>query len=132
MIPLKVRSQLINDVFSLSQANKVDTNKPFELIKYLSNENEYLPWYSFLSRVDFYMDMIGSSEIYGDFRDYILDLVRPIYFKLTWYDDKTDDWLTRKLRSLILRFACSLDLPDCVQKSKTLFSEFMRDESTNK
>jgi hypothetical protein len=43
-----MRSQLINDVFSLSQANKVSSIKPFELVKFLPKENEYLPWNTFI------------------------------------------------------------------------------------
>jgi hypothetical protein len=90
-----MRSQLINDVFSLSQANKVSSIKPFELVKFLPKENEYLPWNTFINRVSFYIDMLESTEIYGDFENYLLDLVQPIYKKLTWINQENDSWLTR-------------------------------------
>ena len=40
--------------------------------------------------------MIESTEIYGDFNNYILELVKPIYDTLTWENDiKSDTWLKR-------------------------------------
>jgi len=66
------------------------------LIKYLSNEFEYLPWNTFIKRLNYYIDMIESTEIYGDFNNYILELVKPIYDTLTWENDiKSDTWLKR-------------------------------------
>jgi hypothetical protein len=67
------------------------------LIKYLSNEFEYLPWNTFIKRLNYYIDMIESTEIYGDFNNYILELVKPIYDTLKWENDDTkiDTWLNR-------------------------------------
>jgi hypothetical protein len=48
-----------------------------------------------LNRVSFYIDMLESTEIYGDFENYLLDLVQPIYKKLTWINQENDSWLTR-------------------------------------
>ena len=90
-----MRSQLINDIFSLSQADKISSIKPFELIKFLPNEDEYLPWSTFINRVSFYIDMLESTEIYGDFENYLLELVTPIYTKLTWSNQEKDSWLTK-------------------------------------
>lgn len=41
--------------------------------------------------------MIESTEIYGDFNNYILELVKPIYDTLKWENDDTkiDTWLNR-------------------------------------
>lgn len=90
-----MRSQLINDVFSLSQGDKISSIKPFGLIKFLPNENEYLPWNTFINRVSFYIDMLESTEIYGEFENYLLDLVKPVYRKLSWINEETDSWLTK-------------------------------------
>ena len=90
-----MRTQLVNDAFSLSQANKIDSTKPFELIKYLSKEREYLPWSLFIKNLDFYHDMISTTEINGDFSNFLLDLVEPIYLSLKWDDHKNEPWLKR-------------------------------------
>ena len=94
-----MRAQLINDVFSLAQSNRIDPVKPFELIKYLSGEFEYLPWNTFIKRLNFYIDMVESTQIYGDFNSYLLDLVKPIYNEIKWSENVTSDsWLKRYLK----------------------------------
>ena len=90
-----MRAQLINDVFSLAQANQIDPIKPFEIAKYLLNEIEYLPWMSLISRIDYYIDMLDKTDIYGEFKSYLLELISPIYFKLSWNDNPNDTWLER-------------------------------------
>ena len=79
----------------MAQANKIDAVKPFEIIKYLPSEAEYLPWSVFISRISFYIDMLESSDFYGEFDGYIRELVRPIYEKLTWENSPADSWLTK-------------------------------------
>jgi aminopeptidase N len=95
IIPSKMRSQLINDAFGLAQANKLDPIKPFELINYLNNENEYLPWSTFVSGLNFYIDMLGSTDSYGDFVSFISSVIQPIYDKLTWSSSDHDSWLDK-------------------------------------
>ena len=90
-----MRSQLINDAFGLAQANKLDPIKPFELINYLNNENEYLPWSTFVSGLNFYIDMLGSTDSYGDFVSFISSVIQPIYDKLTWSSSDHDSWLDK-------------------------------------
>ena len=68
---------------------------PLELAKYLSNEFDYLPWNVFLSRIKFYTDMLGSSQVSGDMQSYLRNLVEPYYKKLGWDDDVSQEWLDR-------------------------------------
>lgn len=95
MIPIRIRAQLINDAFSLAQSNQIDPIKPFEIIKYLTNEVEYLPWVATISRLDYYIDMLDTTDLYGQFKTYLLELIKPVYFKLTWNDDPNDTWLEK-------------------------------------
>ena len=90
-----MRSQLINDMFSLAQADKISSTKPFELTKFLINENEYLPWNTFINRISFYVNMLDTTELYQDFESYLLDLVKPTYFQLTWANRESDSWVTK-------------------------------------
>ncbi len=80
----------------MAQANQIDPVKPFELIKYLSKEFEYLPWNTFIKRLNYYVDMIESTEIYGDFNNYLIEIVKPVYDDLKWESDMNNDsWLKR-------------------------------------
>jgi hypothetical protein len=95
MIPTRMRAQLINDIFSLAQANKVNATKPFDFIEYISgNENEYLVWSVCLSRIQLYIDLLESTELYGQFKSYLLKLIEPVYARLTWNDRPNDKWLS--------------------------------------
>ena len=50
---------------------------------------------TFINRLSYYVDMIESTEIYGNFNNYLLNLVEPIYLDIKWEDDKSDSWLKR-------------------------------------
>lgn len=90
-----MRGQIINDLFSLAQANKIRATKPFELIQFVVNEDAYVTWSALLDRLGFYINVIESTEVYGELRNYLIQLIRPIYSKLTWESKSTDSWLTR-------------------------------------
>lgn len=91
-----MRAQLINDAFSLSQATLLNANLPLELVNYLSNEFEYLPWSVFLNRVKFYLDMLSSNQLNIDLKVYFSKLVEPFYVKLGWFERKINDqWLEK-------------------------------------
>ena len=95
LIPTRIRGQIINDLFSLAEANKITVTKPFEMIKYIRTETEYLPWDVLLSRLGFFINLFEATEIYGNLREFLIELVKPIYKKLTWSDSQTDSWLDR-------------------------------------
>lgn len=127
-----MRGQIINDLFSLAQANKIRPTKPFELSSYMANEDEHLPWSVLIDRLSFYINVIQSTEVYGELRNYLIDLIRPVYSRLTWESKQTDSWLTSQLRTDIIRFACNQGLDDCVKKARSLYSEWMTNPAENK
>ncbi len=128
-----MRAQLINDAFSLAQAHIQDPILPFELIRYMKTEREYLPWNTFIKRVNYLVDMLEMSDTYGLFNTYLLELVKPIYDELTWSEsNEGDSWLKRLLRTEIIQFACAREHRDCLDKAKSLFKEWTNDQSTNK
>ena len=131
-IPTRNRAQLINDAFSLAQANLLDATKPFEIIKYLSEEVEYLPWMTALSRLTYTIDMLEATSVFAKFQKYLIDLITPIYNKLGWDEKKSDSWLDRLLRTSVLSFACQRGLPDCVNKAKSYYADWMQQENDNK
>ena len=73
----------------------LDGVTPLNLIKYMSNEIDYLPWNVLLSRVKYYTDMLGSTRVSGDMQMYLSKLVEKYYKKLGWDDDESQEWLDR-------------------------------------
>ena len=94
-IPVRSRAQLINDAFVLSQSSESDTIRPFEIIKYLSKETEYLPWSTTLIRLGYITDMLDSTSAYGNYEKYAIGLILPIYNKLGWIESSAETWLER-------------------------------------
>ena len=94
-IPSRSRAQIIHDAFSFSQANLIETTQPFEIIKYMSEETEYLPWRTGINRLSYVIDMLESNGAFGNFQKYMITLVTPIYNKLGWVELPEDSWLER-------------------------------------
>lgn len=55
---------------------------------------------------------------------YILTLVQPLYESLTFTEDPADDHLTQLLRVEAAKWACKLELEDCVNSGLQVFEEW--------
>ena len=91
-----MRAQIINDAFHLAQNNKIDPTWPLKIIGYLKlNDCEYLLWDTlFTHSLSFYQKIFKTTELKYNFDEYLLDLIKPIYFNLTWLDSPNDKRLT--------------------------------------
>lgn len=94
-MPPRIRAQLINDIFSFSQANLINFLRPINLLGYLKMEDDYLPWYIAINKINKLIDLIDSTPLYGQFRNYVIQLMTPIYKKLGWNEIISDSWLDR-------------------------------------
>ncbi len=110
----------------------LSSSQSFELLRYLEHESEHLPWRTFLSQISFYFDLFRSTEAFGDLELFMRNLITPIYNNLGWNSDKNvDSWSDRKLRNIVLGFACKVGVQDCVDKSVALYRNFMKDYTKN-
>lgn len=92
----RTRAQLVNDVFSLTEANYITNGVAFELAKYLVDEFDYLPWKTFTLRIKFFLDLYESTSSYAKMQNYLADLITPYYRKLGWIENPaTDSWTDR-------------------------------------
>ena len=82
----------------------------FELIGYLKEETDPLPWKAFLHRIKFFDDLYDSPRLntysppstssrakYELFQQYMSQLVEPIYDKVAWKSEHlswTDKYVT--------------------------------------
>lgn len=58
------RVQLIDDMFNLALADKIDYTLVLKLSKYLKKENDVIPWYSAKNGFDFLMKRMKYSPHY--------------------------------------------------------------------
>ena len=73
----------------------VGITKPFEIIKYMSQETEYLPWSIAISRLNYLTNMLESTSAFGKYQTYLVRLINPIYNTLGWEQKPNDTWLLR-------------------------------------
>lgn len=93
---------MVSDVFSLTEANYIKTALAFDLAQYLTNEDDYLAWNVFISRVAFYQNVYDSSATFGKMQSYLNDLARNYYTKLGWVEDKVNDKWTDRYKSIYI------------------------------
>ena len=84
------RAQLVNDIFGFAENGMIEITKPFELISYLVQETEYLPWMVAIERIKYISDMLESSDAYKSLQDYLIRLIKPIYNRVSWKERKED------------------------------------------
>lgn len=76
------RASLINDAFSLSRANLMNASHVLELVNYLKEDFDFLPWLTFLKQEEFFGNMIDTTAYYSEYRDFLLNVFDPIYKKI--------------------------------------------------
>jgi len=119
------RAQIIDDALNLAKSGLLDYETALSVTGYLSKEVEYIPWASALNGLKYLNKMLKTSEAYGDFKRYMLNLVDPIYTKLGFSARSDDSHLDIKLRKKAISWACSMGNKDCLTKAKETFGDWM-------
>ncbi|XP_074126629.1 thyrotropin-releasing hormone-degrading ectoenzyme isoform X3 [Sminthopsis crassicaudata] len=129
------RAGLIDDAFSLARAGYLPQNIPLEIIKYLSEEKDFLPWHA-ASRALYPLDkLLDRMENYNVFNEYILKQVATMYIKLGWPTINFNGSLVQasyqheELRREVIMLACSFGNKHCHQQASTFISDWI---SSNK
>ncbi|GAB6025285.1 hypothetical protein CHUAL_010702 [Chamberlinius hualienensis] len=94
------RSSLIDDVFTLSLNQLLDPQISLQLIQYLVNERDYVPWITALDHLATMETMLWEKQSYRLLVKYIQSLLVPITDYLGW--EEKGSHLERFLRPNIL------------------------------
>ncbi|XP_023682625.1 thyrotropin-releasing hormone-degrading ectoenzyme [Paramormyrops kingsleyae] len=129
------RAGLIDDVFNLARAGYLPQNIPLEIIHYLPQEKEFLPWHA-ASRSLYQLDkLLDRTEEYSLFSDYVLKQVASMYHRLGWPNSSSDSsvmqavYQTEQLQREVLMLACSFGNKHCHRQAIALISDWI---SSNK
>ncbi|EPQ18868.1 Thyrotropin-releasing hormone-degrading ectoenzyme [Myotis brandtii] len=125
------RAGLIDDAFSLARAGYLPQSIPLEIIRYLSEEKDFLPWHA-ASRALYPLDkLLDRMEKYNVFNEYILKQVATTYIKLGWPKNSFNGSLVQasyqheELRREVIMLACSFGNKHCHQQASTLISDWI-------
>ncbi|XP_075705846.1 glutamyl aminopeptidase [Rhinoderma darwinii] len=117
------RAGLIDDVFALASAEKLDYNISLDLTKYLQKEKHYLPWVRVSSALVYLNDMLENDDtLYPKFQEYLRKQVKPIVNQLGWQDVGSD--VEKLLRSSVLALACRVGDPDALNNASIIFNNW--------
>ncbi|XP_051974425.1 thyrotropin-releasing hormone-degrading ectoenzyme-like [Xyrauchen texanus] len=129
------RAGLIDDVFNLARAGYLPQNVPLQIISYLSQESEFLPWHA-ASRALYQLDkLLDRTEDHNLFSDYVLKQVAPKYHKMGWPSTSSDGsfkqvaYQTEELQKEVIMLACSFGNKHCHRQAVSLISDWI---SSNK
>ncbi|XP_073803298.1 thyrotropin-releasing hormone-degrading ectoenzyme isoform X2 [Danio rerio] len=129
------RAGLIDDVFNLARAGYLPQNVPLQMISYLSQEPEFLPWHA-ASRALYQLDKLLDRTLdHSLFSDYVLRQVEPKYHKLGWPATSPDGsfmhsaYQTEELQREVIMLACSFGNKHCHRQAVSLISDWI---SSNK
>ena len=64
------RAQILDDSFNLAKASLLTYDTVFNLINYIQNESEYIPWDTFLSGISYILVMLRKTPAYEVFKVY--------------------------------------------------------------
>ncbi|KAM7362149.1 glutamyl aminopeptidase-like [Cochliomyia hominivorax] len=118
------RANLLNDVFSLADANQVSYEIALDMTTYLSQEKDFVPWNVAATKLQALQGNLIFTDSYMDYLKYARGLIDKIYKELTWTTDENNH-LRNRLRVNILTAACSLGMSNCLNEAAKRFSSFL-------
>jgi len=62
------RAQLLDDVLNLARASLIPYDMAFNVTQFLKDDDEYLPWESFLNAFSYISVMLKKTSSYGNFK----------------------------------------------------------------
>ncbi|XP_067425200.1 endoplasmic reticulum aminopeptidase 2-like isoform X2 [Emydura macquarii macquarii] len=122
----KDRVNLIHNAFQLVSAGRLSLDTALDLTQYLRHESSNIVLLQGLGYLEMFYRMMerrNISDITENLKRYILQHFKLVIDRQTWSDDGSVS--DRMLRSDLLRLACDLQYPPCIQKANELFSKWM-------
>lgn len=116
------RAQIVDDALNLAKSGYLDYLTALATTAYLSKEHEFLPWASALNGLKYLDSMLKRSPAYGEFQEYMLRLVGPLYTRLGFNPRPSDTHMDIKLREKAVGWSCKLGHPNCLAKAREGFA----------
>jgi glutamyl aminopeptidase len=81
------RAHLLNDVFSLAEAQQVAYDTALTMTKYLKKEESFVPWDVAASKLKAIRNLLYYTPLYPKFKAYAVELINDVYKKVEWEVD---------------------------------------------
>ncbi|XP_071443368.1 uncharacterized protein [Hetaerina americana] len=118
------RAQLIDDALNLARGGYLNYVIALDLLSYLKQEVDFIPWYSSYQSLAFLDSRLMKSEEYPRFKAFMLSLMSNHYHKVNFTEYSQDGHVIHLSRSMILPWACKYQLQECVEEAQKIFKEW--------
>ncbi|KAK5814475.1 peptidase family M1-domain-containing protein [Linnemannia elongata] len=130
LVGLSDRAGLVADISSLAKSGHTETKNFLELVQYYKNEDSYVVWNLLSQRVAEIGAIFGANEtVHQQVLHFQRNLVDQMVEKLGWEFPEGEDYLTSRLRNVILRTAGRAGHVATVAEAKRRFKIFASDAS---
>lgn len=121
------RAQVINDLFSLSKSKRVTMDLALEVLEYLQQEHNYVPWVAALRENNFMFNLLKHTPMFARYKQtwgYLIDnpLLRLEQKRANNKLSMSEELLYDDLYSLGLRY----EIQRCVEKAKAEFGKLQQ------
>nr|XP_034185422.1 aminopeptidase N-like [Osmia lignaria] len=131
-IPPINRAQLIDDVFSLAQADYLDYTTALSLTNYLNKEVDYVPWSSTIRNLNFLNNMMRNSKRYYIFKKYIEFITKNVVKEVGFEVKKDESELHKILRTDLIKWACKAGIEKCTKYTTEKYNLWFEDSTKNR
>ena len=133
------RAYLIDDAFAIAASNNNNNNNrtqtvdyitAFELIEYLTDEEDYIPWFTALKALNYIGRMFHHTPSYRFYQLFVLSLLKPAISRIGT-DIQPGDQPTKKLLRVVLaENGCKFGYEPCTSRARRLFDSWMQHPNT--
>lgn len=117
------RAQIVDDLFNLARADIVKYDTALEILDYLQNETEYVPWLAAVNGLTLLSRRIHHEDD-EKFARYIVQLFGKAYDMVKFEAPSAEEKrVFTYLRISVLQWSCNYGHPEC---KKAAFDEFVR------
>ncbi|KAF9364033.1 hypothetical protein BGX34_002684 [Mortierella sp. NVP85] len=132
LVGLSDRAGLVADMASLSKSGHTATSNFLDLVQYYKNEETYVVWELLAGRVGEIASIFADDErINQGIKLFQRNLLDRMVHKLGWEFPEGEDYLTSRLRNVILRSAGRAGHEATVAEAKRRFALFIADPAND-
>lgn len=119
LIHVMNRAQLIDDSFNLAKSGEISFSIAFDLLNYLHQEKEFIPWRSAAKAFAYLDRMLSGTKYTRLLHFFVRNLTESIYPEFSITKSNTDN-VFRLQRIDVTKIACSFGLETCVDEANAL------------
>ncbi|KAJ8921486.1 hypothetical protein NQ315_003104 [Exocentrus adspersus] len=118
------RAQIVDDLFNLARADKLEYSRVFTTSAFLANDTSYYPWYAAFNGYDFLLKRVGQNRLGKAISSSLLGLMQKLYESVPFSNVNATNQIYTHKQVLALTWACRLGNEDCIGEVSKRYGEY--------